>query len=401
MLINTAIAAIKKRKLRSLLTTLGIIIGIIAIIVVTAIGEGAKVKINQAIQNLGTNFVIVLSTPQRKLAMPGRQPTPNLKPADVTAIERECDDIALMSPGFQSFFKAVYGAKNWPTLVGGVVAHYPVIRNWAFSSGNFFTQQDVQSRAKVAVLGKTVAAELFGDENPVGKMIRIKRIPFKIIGVIAEQGKRPDGVDQDDIIMIPISTMVKRLRGGSERYSAIIMSAKTEDSMPRIASQVRAILRQSRKLKDAEDDDFTVFTQADVVQASNAAERVLGLLLFIIAFISLVVGGIGIMNIMMITVTERTREIGLRMAIGATTSDIRNQFLCEAITICLFGGLSGIMLGIALSHIIGMTLGWPIFVSMQAVVISLSSSIAIGIFFGYYPARKASLLDPVNALVEK
>jgi putative ABC transport system permease protein len=274
-----------------------------------------------------------------------------------------------------------------------------IIRNWKLTAGEAFTEQDVRAGTKVALLGTTVAKELFGKENPIGKTIRMKRLPFKVIGVLEELGKTPDGRDQDDAIFAPVKTVQRKLMGKTN-YSAFILSTKTKERMSATADMIKAILRQRHNLAENEDDDFTFFTQNDIAQASDAASQVLNLLLLIIASISLIVGGIGIMNIMLVSVTERTREIGIRMALGATTRAILIQFILEAITICLTGGFVGMVFGIGVSEFIGFVLDWPIFISKSALAISLGSSALIGLFFGYYPAYKASQLNPVDALIE-
>jgi putative ABC transport system permease protein len=403
LIIKSALRSLNNHKVRAALTTLGIIIGVVSIICVMSIGEGAKYKINKEIEKLGTNFVIVISSPQRKLNTRGMATVPTLRKADVAAITQECRTINEISPGLQIPSTVIYEHKSWQTTVGGVNEHYMNIRELKVREGRFLSPEEIRSNAKVGVLGSSLVKELFGDESPIGKKVRIRKRSFTIIGVLDEQGKRPDGTDQDDVIMVPISTMLKRIRAGgtSERYGAILMSAKSKDVIQETAADVRSILRQSRKLQDSQDDDFTVLSQSDIAQASDAATAVLNLLLFIVASISLIVGGIGIMNIMLVTVTERTREIGIRMAIGATTSNILSQFLLESVTICLAGGLVGALLGIIGAQFISLFLGWPIFISIKSIIISLFSTVFIGVFFGYYPAYRASQLKPVEALIEK
>lgn len=399
----TALRSLSKHKMRSLLTTLGIIVGVISIIAVMSIGEGAKYRVQKEIEGLGTNFILVLSgTPKRLAASRMGGGYLNLKPADLKAIRSECQDIALSSAAVQRQEKIIYEGNNWQTLIGGVEACYLEIRNWNISEGNFFTEQDVITGKKVAVLGKTVKKELFGESDPVDRTIRIKNLPFKVLGVLEERGKTPDGRDEDDAILIPVTTAQRKLFGiQNNNFAAIILSAKTKERMNPVSSEIKSILRQQHKLSSKDDDDFTVFTQDDISKATDAASAVLNILLFIIASISLIVGGIGIMNIMLVTVTERTKEIGIRMALGATTDTILIQFVIEAVLICLMGGLVGVGLGALVSKIVGHTLGWPIFVSNKAIIISLTSSILIGLFFGFYPAKKASSLNPVEALIEK
>lgn len=400
MLFFTAMRSLGNHKTRSLLTTLGIIIGVVSIIAVMSIGEGAKYRVGKEIEKLGTNFIIVIATQPKHFAMRGSGLYMTLKEADYKSLLDECDDIALISPGVQAPAKVVYEGSNWQTLITGLNEHYLEIRQWKLTRGEFFTEQDVRSGNKVAVLGITVAKELFKDEDPIGKTIRIKRLPFKIIGVAEEKGRSPDGRDQDDTVMAPVTTVQRKIMGRTN-YGAFLMSAKSKERLSAAAAQVRSILRQRHRLKEGEDDDFTLFTQDDISQATDAASAVLNLLLLVIASISLIVGGIGIMNIMLVTVTERTKEIGIRMALGATTQNILTQFLLEAVTICLFGGLLGVVLGVSTAIIVGNILGWPIYISPMSVLLSLGSSIFIGLFFGYYPAYKASQLDPVEALIER
>jgi putative ABC transport system permease protein len=297
-------------------------------------------------------------------------------------------------------FKAVYEGSNWQTQIGGVNEDYLEIRQWRLASGNFFTSQDIKSGNKVAVIGHTVHKELFGDADPIGKTIRVKKLPFKIIGVLEELGKSPDGRDQDDVIEVPITVALRKLLG-KQNYAALIMSARDKERLAAATEQVRSIIRQRHRLLETDEDDFTIFTQDDIAQATDAASMVLNLLLFIIASISLIVGGIGIMNIMLVSVKERTKEIGIRMALGATTGTILTQFILEAIIICMIGGLVGASIGVGAAEIIGFILDWPIFISKYAVAISLISSAMIGLFFGFYPAYQASMLNPVEALLEK
>lgn len=403
LIIKSAFRSLNNHKARAVLTTLGIIIGVIAIICVMSIGEGAKYKINKEIEKLGTNFIVVLSSPQRKLNTKALGTTATLRKQDVLAIERECNLLSHISPGLQIPGTVIYEGTNWKTSIGGTNEVYAEIRDLKIASGKYLSSDEVKTNSKVAVLGASLAKELFGEgQDPLGKKIRIYNRPFTIIGVLEEMGQRPDGTDQDDVVIIPITTMMNRIKSGSQqKYSAILMSAKTKECIQEAATEIRGILRQSRQLKDAEEDDFSVFTQSDVAKASDAAAMVLNLLLFIVASISLIVGGIGIMNIMLVTVTERTREIGIRMAIGATTKNILAQFLLESIVICLAGGLVGVLLGVIGANLISIFLGWPIFVSTKAIIMSLSSTVFIGVFFGYYPAYQASQLDPVEALIEK
>lgn len=401
LLIKTAVKSLKSHMVRSLLTTLGIIIGVISIICVMSLGEGARDRVNQEIKRLGTNFVLVLSASPKRLVQRGSAATPKLTFKDLEAIKNQSDEIALISPGNIVQLKAFYKGLSWQTVAAGVNEDYFTIREWNSAAGEFFTKYDVISRKRVAVIGKTVAKELFGGENPIGETIKLKNLPFTIIGLLEEKGKTPDGNDQDDSIFIPISTLLHKFAPDKTKFFALIMSAKNKDSMHIAADEVSSILRQTHHITTNIDDDFTIFTQADIFQASESASKILNLLLIFIAGISLLVGGIGIMNIMLVTVTERTREIGVRMAIGAKRSTILLQFIFEAIIMCLMGGLCGVLLGVVFSKLLGIVLGWPISISMKSLWISLSSSMITGLFFGYNPAKKAARMSPVQALSER
>lgn len=399
-LLLTALRALQQHKFRTVLTTLGIIIGVIAIIAVMSIGEGAKERVNNEIKKLGNNFLLTLGGSPKRLGTRSGGGNLTLKPSDLRAIQEECPDILYVSPGVQLNSKVSHEANTWQTFVIGTSHNYVNIREWKCARGDYFTEQDVRSANRVVVLGKTVAKELFGPQDPIGKIIRIKKLPFKIIGILQTLGKRPDGRDEDDAIFAPVTTIQKKLMSTSN-YSAFVMTAKTKERLARASSQVQAILRQQHRIRENEENDFTIFTQDDISQATQAASAVLNILLMIIASISLLVGGIGIMNIMLVTVTERTKEIGIRMALGATTSNLLNQFLIEATTICLLGGIIGGLLGISVAELVGVLLGWPIVISQRAIIISLTSTILIGLFFGYYPAHKAANLNPVEALIER
>ncbi|MFH1253810.1 MAG: ABC transporter permease [bacterium] len=400
LIVQTAFRTLRHHTIRSVLTTLGIIIGVVSIIAVMSIGEGAKYRVNQTIQKLGTNFIILLGGSPKNLSQSRGGIGFTIKPGDLTAIKDECEDLDLVSPGVICPTKVVYEGANWQPTVGGVNENYLEIRQWDLAYGNFFTDQDVKAGNKVAVIGQTVKKELFGTLDPIGKVIRIKKLPFKVIGVLSERGKSPDGRDEDDVIFAPYTTVMRKILG-KNNFTALIMSAKTKERLSAATEQIRSIIRQRHRLLETDDDDFTIFTQDDIAQATDSASMVLNLLLFIIASISLVVGGIGIMNIMLVSVKERTKEIGIRMALGATTQNILTQFILEAIIICLIGGLVGVLIGVGTAEAIGFILEWPIFISKYAVSISLLSSAMIGLFFGFYPAYQAAMMNPVEALIEK
>ncbi len=400
ILLKTALHSLRKHKTRSLLTTLGIIIGVVSIIAVMAIGEGAKSKVRDQIQDLGTNFIILLAGEPKHKAMGATTANLSLKKRDLRAIRHESDNINRISPMVHTPVKTVYKNKNWNTLIAGANEHYLDIREWPLAAGEPFTKQDVRSANKVALLGQTVVKELFGKENPIGKIIRIKGLPFRVLGVLSEKGKMPNGLDQDDAILAPFETVQKKIMG-VQGFMAMIMSAKTPELMGNASRDVKSILRQTHRLKQTEDDDFTIFTQDDISKAAATATKILNILLIVIASISLLVGGIGIMNIMLVSVTERTQEIGVRMALGATTGNILNQFILEAITICSIGGLMGLILGIGIAQSVGFALKWPVVFSIKPIMFSIASSSLVGLFFGYYPAYKASQLNPVDALADR
>lgn len=404
ILMRVALRSLVTHPMRSLLTMLGVIIGVVSIVAVRSIGEGAKVKVAQQIQKLGSNFVIVLAGSSKNRSMGGGRGGSGLltlKKKEFDAIMLESPDILRGSPGLGTSISAVYENQNWKTTLIGINEEFQEIRLWPCLAGEFFNEQDVRSANKVALLGLSVARQLFGSQDPTGKKIRINKMPFTVLGVLSEKGKRPDGRDEDDMIFAPWTTVQKKVMGLTEGFSVFIFSAKSKDLTAKITNDVRSILRQQRKLGSIEEDDFTIFSQDEIARASDQAQAALSLLLLIIASISLLVGGIGIMNIMLVTVSERTREIGIRLALGAQTYSILVQFVLEAVAICFFGGVIGVLLGIALAYAVASFLAWPVFISVSSIILGLGSSVCIGLFFGYYPARIASLLNPVDALAER
>ena len=361
-----------------------------------SLGEGAKIQVRQQIEQLGSNFIIVISG-QMKRGMPGQS---FFKQTTFDAIVEECTNVQDASPMMMQTLKAVYEGESKQAAISGGTPSYFTIREWPAIKGELFSDHDVKTGKKVVVIGKKIAQDLFGSADPIDKRIRIKKMPFTVIGVLKEKGVTPDGFDQDTIIFMPISTMQRKIAGVTNKFFAMMFSAKNKKLITRTASQIRSIIRQQRKLIPEDEDDFTIFTQDDITQTTDAMYAILNMLLLLVASIALLVGGIGIMNIMLVTVTERTREIGIRMALGAQSNHILNQFIFEAIIICLFGGTVGIVLGLGIAQTISYFLKWGLFISFPAIGASLIVSTLIGVFFGFYPAWKASKLNPVDALAE-
>ncbi len=399
--IKISFRALWVNKMRSSLTMLGIIIGVGAVIAMVAVGSGASKKISEQISSMGSNLLIILpgSTTAGGVRMgSGTQPTLSL--ADADAIVKECPSVSEVGPTLAGVAQIIYGHMNWSTGVTGTTPGMLTVRDWALSAGRPFTQQDVKSATKVALLGQTVVENLFGDQNPVGQMIRIKNVPFTVIGVLAEKGQSAQGQDQDDTIMIPVTTAQKKLFGtqfpGMVRI--IMVKARSADDLSAAEKQVTELLRQRHHIGQKQDNDFSVRNLTQIMQAAEQSSKIMTLLLGAIASVSLLVGGIGIMNIMLVSVTERTREIGIRMAIGAKTWDIRLQFIIEALTLSLIGGVMGIIIGVSTAVILSSVSGWPTVVSVLSIFLAFGFSGFIGIFFGFYPAYKASLLNPIDAL---
>ncbi len=399
--IKISFRALWVNKMRSSLTMLGIIIGVGAVIAMVAVGSGASQKISEQISSMGSNLLIILpgSTTAGGVRMgAGSQPT--LSMGDAEAILKECPSVADDAPTLGGVAQIVYGHLNWSTGITGTTPGMLVVRDWELSSGRPFTQQDVKSATKVALLGQTVVDNLFGDQNPVGQTIRIKNVPFTVIGVLAQKGQSPQGQDQDDTIFVPVTTSQKKLFGtqfpGMVRI--ILVKARSTEDLSSAEKQITELLRQRHHIGLKQDNDFTVRNLTQIMQAAEQSSKVMTLLLGAIASVSLLVGGIGIMNIMLVSVTERTREIGIRMAIGAKTWDIRLQFIIEALTLSLIGGVMGIIIGVSTAVILSSVSGWPTVVSVLSILLAFSFSGFIGIFFGFYPAYKASLLNPIDAL---
>jgi len=398
-LISLAIKALQRNKLRALLTMLGIIIGVASVITMMSIGEGSKQSINASLASMGSNMITIMpysNEPGGARMMGSSLKTLTIK--DVDALKKNAVNIAEISPLASSNGQSINGAANWPTSIQGVSPEYLDIRKLSVKEGIMFSQQDVRSSAKVCLLGKTVVDNLFPNgEDPIGKIIRFGKIPFQVIGVLTPKGTSNFGQDQDDIIIAPYTTVQKRILS-SIYFGQIYASATSEAASDAAVAEITSVLRETHRLRDAELNDFQVRTQAELMTMMNSTSSMMTALLTAVASISLVIGGIGIMNIMYVSVTERTREIGLRMSIGARGIDILLQFLIEAIVISVTGGIIGVILGISAALIVPASLNWPTVISEFSIVISFLVCAVTGIFFGYYPALKASKLDPIEAL---
>jgi putative ABC transport system permease protein len=397
-LLKIAGKSIVKNKMRTLLTMLGIIIGVGAVIVMVAIGEGAQSQIEEQIQNLGTNMLVITpgASSSGGVSM-GHGSFNRLKVEDAEMIARESVLLSGVSPVINSFTQIVGGSGNWRSAIAGVGVDYQQIRAIAMKYGTFFDQNDVRQMKKVCVLGQTVSEALFGEDDPVGQTVRLRNVPFTVIGVMNPKGQTAEGSDQDDVIVAPYTTVQTRLRGRSF-ISQILVNTSNPDDIPAAQAEIAVLMRESHGLAEWEEDDFTVRNQNELAEAAQGTTEVMTLLLAAIASISLVVGGIGIMNIMLVSVTERTREIGIRMAIGARGGDVLTQFLVESIVMSVLGGALGVLLGFIGSEILANAMGWGTKVSPEVVSIAIIFSAGVGIFFGFYPARKAAALNPIEAL---
>jgi putative ABC transport system permease protein len=405
LLVNVRIAlrALRVNRLRSALTMLGIIIGVAAVIAMVAVGSGATARIAEQIRSIGSNVLIVLSGSVTSGGIRlGHGSVLTLTEDDTMAIARECPAVALAASSTRGTGQVVLGNNNWSTVIQGVTPEYLQIRDFTVQTGRPFTWQDVDGATKVALVGDTVIQNLFGGTDPVGQIIRIKRVPFTVLGTLSPKGQSAWGQDQDDIILLPISTAKRKVLGVSQANArsvgAIMVQARGPMMMREAEEQVVALLRQRHRLQPEEENDFTVRNLIEVFGAQEQSARVMSILLGAIASVSLVVGGIGIMNIMLVSVTERTREIGLRLAVGARARDILTQFLVEAVTLSLIGGLIGIALGLGVSALVSYLANWATLISGSAILMAFAFSALVGIGFGYYPARKAAFLDPIEAL---
>ena len=390
-------ASLIANKMRSILTMLGIIIGVAAVIALVSIGNGVKQDIQNSISSLGSNLLMVMpGAPRTPGVRPSAGSMKSLKVSDYEAIAK-LDGVKAASPMTNGSYVVIYQNKNWTTSVSGVSYNYLDVNNWSMKSGRFLSEKNVQNRERVAVVGKTVVKNLFGDEDPVGAEIRVKNIPFRIIGVLNSKGSGAMGNDQDDMVVIPYTTAMERVEG-VDYLRMIYVVGKDENGIDRLQSDIENLLRVRHGIKDTNLDDFNIQNMNSIMETMEETTGTLTLFLGAVAAISLVVGGIGIMNIMLVSVTERTREIGIRKALGATYSVIVTQFLIEAVVISLMGGIIGIILGIGSSKLIGMASGMSTVISIPTIGMSFAFSMAIGLIFGIYPARKAAKLNPIDAL---
>jgi putative ABC transport system permease protein len=401
--VRIALDALKSNKMRSALTMLGIIIGVAAVIAMVGVGSGATARIDEQIQSIGSNVIIVLSGSVTSGGIRlGSGASQTLSEDDAKAIATDCPAVEAASGTVRGSAQIVYGNNNWATSIQGVTPEYLSIRDYSIDSGRAFTSQDVDAAAKVALLGRTVANNLFGDADPVGQVIRIKNVPFTVSGVLSGKGQSPTGQDQDDVILMPLTTAKRKVLGSSQAnlssVSSIMVQARGPKMMKDAVQQVTDLLRQRHRLQPTQDDDFSVRNLEEVFSAQETSAHVMSILLAAIASVSLVVGGIGIMNIMLVSVTERTREIGIRIAIGAKKRDILRQFLVEAVTLALMGGVIGIATGLSASALISFFAKWSTLISPMAVLLAFGFSAMVGVFFGWYPAKKASALDPIVCL---
>ncbi len=395
---RVALRALGRNKMRTILTMLGMIIGVGAVICTVAIGEGASNQVQEQIRNMGDNMIWIEAGGRNLNGVrTGTRGTKSLTLADAKAVEQQVPLVFNVSPHVDTGVQVVYENQNWFTWVRGVSPEYLDVRRWRVAAGGAFFQHDVDFAANVCLLGQTVVENLFGEEDPVGKTIRVKNLPCRVVGVLEPKGQSAFGQDQDDVLIMPFTTVQRKIKG-IDWLDDIMCSATTPEAIAPAEKQITALLRERHHLRSDEEDDFNLRHPADIAQTRVEAQRIMTILLASIASISLVVGGIGIMNIMLVSVTERTREIGVRMAVGATEQDVQRQFLSEATVLSLMGGAVGVLAGIVGSVAITDMLRWPTRIPPETLGVAVLFSAAVGIFFGYYPARKAALLDPIEAL---
>ena len=401
--IRIALRALRVNRMRSALTMLGIIIGVAAVIAMVAVGSGATARIQEQIQSIGSNLIVVLpGTITSSGIRLGSGARATLTEDDAKAIAAECPAVAVVAPTVRGGAQVISGESNWATSIQGTTPEYLLIRDLGMAAGRAFTDQDVDAAAKVALIGDTVAHNLFGSADPVNQIIRIKNVPFTVIGLLEAKGQSPSGQDQDDVVLMPISTAKQKVLGNNaanaRSVGSLMVQATGANAMDEAQHEMEALLRQRHRIQLGQEDDFTIRNLSELFAAQEGSARVMSILLGAIASVSLIVGGIGIMNIMLVSVTERTREIGLRLAVGAKTHDILSQFLVEAVTLSVLGGVVGIIIGSAASALISYFAKWSTLVSPTAIALAFAFSGLVGIFFGYYPARKAAMLDPIDAL---
>ena len=401
--LGSALTAVRANVLRSVLTALGIIIGVAAVIVMVAVGSGAQERIDGYIKGLGSNLLLIWPGSSNVGGVKGGRGTrPSLTEDDAFAIQNEISGVEVTAPQVQGNAQAIFGNRNWGTKVVGTTPEYEIAHNWVIADGRWFTAAEVRSTAKVVLLGDTVAEQLFDGGDPIAQTVRIKTVPFEVIGVLEAKGESLSGQDQDDIMLMPVTTARNRIVGGRQikarQVQHMFVKIRTPEEIDDAVTDITDLLRQRHKVREGRPDDFTIRNMSQILEARSSSARVMTLLLAAVASISLIVGGIGIMNIMLVSVTERTREIGLRMAIGARRRDILRQFLIEAITLSLIGGFIGVVLGVGGSIAIAQLGDWPTSISIGSIVLAFGFSAAIGVFFGFYPARKAAQLDPIEAL---
>jgi putative ABC transport system permease protein len=397
-MVRLAMRSILRNRMRSLLTMLGIVIGVGAVIALVSVGRGTQASIQADISSLGTNLLMIRpGAASMRGVSQGSSSRATLTIRDVERIREDARFVSDISAVVGVQAQAVAGSRNWSTSVSGVDSSYLGIRSLSLESGRFFTDQEIRSRAKVAVLGRTVVDELFGSGEPIGARIRLGNVPFLVIGVLAEKGESAGGRDQDDQILAPFTTVLYRMSDGTN-VNQIIASASSEETVEAAEEEIAGILREEHRLDDTAEDDFVIRSQTDIQETASSVTGTLILLLSAIAAVSLIVGGIGIMNIMLVSVTERTREIGIRLAVGAHSSDVLAQFLVESVILCLIGGLVGIAAGLGTGQLLANLMGVEAVLDAQVIVLATAFSAAVGVFFGFYPARKASRLDPIEAL---
>jgi putative ABC transport system permease protein len=396
-ILKVGLQAIARNKMRSMLTALGIIIGVACVIAMIGVGQGSQAAIQAQISSLGSNFLMVfpgVATQSGARIFTGQS---TITEEDIAAVRAECPSVAYVTPVSRSAAQIAAGGQNWGTQVQGVGVEWPFVKSWNVEKGAFFGDSEVRAAAKVCLLGSTVANALFEGQDPVGQTVRLKNFPFRVVGVLESKGGNSMGQDQDDIVIAPYTTVMRLLKN-RQKVDMFMASAASRNSVEEAQNEIEALLRQRHRIGPGQDSDFMIRSQREIAQTADETSKTLSTLLASAASISLLVGGIGIMNIMLVSVTERTREIGIRMAIGAKGRDVLTQFLIEALTLSIAGGAVGVALGIAASRILAWKAGWPIHLSPGAIALAFGFSAAIGVFFGFYPARKAARLDPIEAL---